>query len=103
MRQWFRVEEPDANPLLVVGRPVRNIDPPRGAFYRRRPVITPEQGRELQGLIEETGTELERVLAYYRVSALSEMTEGSYRRALEVLNRKLAKQSSQENGTHAQN
>jgi hypothetical protein len=65
-------------------------------------VITPEQVRELQGLIEETGTELERVLAYYRISALCEMTEGSYRRALEVLNRK-AKQSSQENGTHAQN
>jgi hypothetical protein len=65
-------------------------------------VITPEQVRELQGLIEETGTELERVLAYYRVSALSEMTEGSYRRALELLNRKLAKQS-QENGAHAQN
>jgi hypothetical protein len=66
-------------------------------------VITPEQVRELQGLIEETGTELERVLAYYRVSALSEMTESSYRRALELLNRKLTKQSSQENGTHAQN
>src|SRR6266851_7914873 len=66
-------------------------------------VITPEQVRELQGLIDETGTELERVLAYYRVAALSEMTEGSYRRALELLNRKLAKQSSQENGAHAQN
>jgi ERF superfamily len=64
-------------------------------------VITPEQVRELQRLIEETGTELERVLAYYRVSALGEMTEGLYRRALELLNRKLAKQSSQENGTHA--
>jgi hypothetical protein len=66
-------------------------------------VITPEQVRELQQLIEETGTELERVLAYYRVAALSEMTEGSYRRALELLNRKAAKQSSQENGAHAQN
>ena len=65
-------------------------------------VITPEQVRELQGLIEETGTELERVLAYYRVATLSEMTEGSYRRALDLLNRKLAKQSSQENGTRAQ-
>ena len=65
-------------------------------------VITPEQVRELQGLIEETGTELERVLAYYRVAALSEMTEGSYRRALELLNRKLTKQS-RENGAHAQN
>jgi hypothetical protein len=43
------------------------------------------------------------VLAYYRVAALSEMTEDLYRRALEVLNRKVAKQSSQEDGTHAQN
>jgi hypothetical protein len=66
-------------------------------------VITPEQVRELQQLIEETGTELERVLAYYRVAGLNEMTEGSYRRALELLNRKLAKQSGQENGAHAQN
>jgi hypothetical protein len=65
-------------------------------------VITPEQVRELQQLIEETGTEVERVLAFYRISALGEMTEGSYRRALDLLNRKLAKQSSQENGAHAQ-
>ncbi len=74
----------------------------RATFGSER-VITQEQVRELQRLIEETGTELERVLAYYRVSALSEMTEDSYRRALDLLNRKLAKQSSQENGTHAQN
>ena len=66
-------------------------------------VITPEQVRELQGLIEETGTELERVLTYYRISALDEMTESSYRRALDLLDRKLTKQSSQENGAHAQN
>ena len=32
MRQWFRIEEPDANPLLVVGRPVRNVDPQEGLF-----------------------------------------------------------------------
>ena len=37
--------------------------------------LRPEHVRELRGLIEETGTELERVLAYYRISALSEMTE----------------------------
>ena len=62
--------------------------------------ITAEQVRELEALIEETGTQLERVLAYYKVSALSEMSEVSYRRALELLNRKLAKQN-QENGVHA--
>jgi hypothetical protein len=32
MRQWFRIEESDANPLLVVGRPVRNIDLQEGLF-----------------------------------------------------------------------
>jgi hypothetical protein len=32
MWQWFRIEEPDANPLLVVGRPVRNVDPQEGLF-----------------------------------------------------------------------
>jgi hypothetical protein len=65
-------------------------------------LITAEQARQLQGLIEETGTDLERVLAYYKISALSEMTEASYRRALELLNRKLGKQS-QGGGAHAQN
>ena len=32
MRQWFRVEEPEADPALVAGRPVRNIDPQEGLF-----------------------------------------------------------------------
>jgi hypothetical protein len=32
MRQWFRVEEPGADPALVTGRPVRNIDPQEGLF-----------------------------------------------------------------------
>jgi ERF superfamily len=72
----------------------------RSALASER-VITPGQVGELQRLIDETGTELERVLAYYRISALSEMTEASYRRALELLNRKLAKQS-QGDGAHAQ-
>jgi hypothetical protein len=64
----------------------------RTAFGSERP-ITAEQVGELQGLIEETGTDLERVLAYYKISALSEMTEASYRRALDLLRRKLDKQS----------
>jgi hypothetical protein len=32
MRQWFRVEEPEADLALVAGRPVRNIDPQEGLF-----------------------------------------------------------------------
>jgi ERF superfamily len=73
----------------------------RTAFGSESP-ITAEQVRQLQGLIEETGTELERVLTYYKISALGEMTEASYRRALELLRRKLDKQS-QAAGAHAQN
>jgi hypothetical protein len=64
----------------------------RTAFGSERP-ITAEQTHELQGLIEQTGTDLDRVLSYYKISALTEMTDASYRRALELLNRKLGKQS----------
>src|SRR6266436_3290456 len=32
MRQWFRVAEPDADPAIVAGRPVRNLDPEEGLF-----------------------------------------------------------------------
>jgi hypothetical protein len=55
--------------------------------------INTEQVRQLHRLIEVTGTELDRVLAYYKLSSLDEMSEPTYRRALELLNRKLAKQS----------
>ena len=47
--------------------------------------------RELERLIDETETDLERVLAYYKVASLGEMNETAYRRAIEVLKRKLAK------------
>ena len=65
-------------------------------------LVTHKELHELKQRIEETGTELERVLAYYKLSSLEEMTEATYRRALELLNRKLAKQS-QEGGARAQN
>jgi hypothetical protein len=56
-------------------------------------VVTAEQVRELKSLIDDTDTELDRVLSYYRVSSLEEMRESSYRRAIELLNRKRAKQT----------
>ena len=64
-------------------------------------LISADEIRELERLIAETGTELERVLAYYKVASLGELTETTYRRAVEVLNRKLAKRSNQET-VHAQ-
>ncbi len=63
--------------------------------------INAEEVRELEKRIDDTGTDLERVLAYYKVASLGEMTETAYRRAVEVLNRKLAKHSNQET-VHAQ-
>ncbi len=63
--------------------------------------INAEEVRDLEKRIEDTGTDLERVLAYYKVASLSEMTESAYRRAVEVLNRKLAKRGNQET-VHAQ-
>ena len=40
MRQWFRVEEPEAAPALVAGRPVRNIDPQEGFSSTKRGTAT---------------------------------------------------------------
>jgi hypothetical protein len=64
--------------------------------------ITAEQVAQLQALIEQTATDLERVLAYYKIAALGEMTETTWRRALGVLQRKLGKQG-QGDGVHAEN
>lgn len=64
-------------------------------------LITAEEARQLRLLVDETGTELERVLTYYKINAVEEMREGSYRRAMELLSRKRAKQS-QGDHTHAQ-
>jgi len=64
-------------------------------------LITAEEARQLRLLVDETETELERVLSYYKVNSVEEMSEGSYRRAVELLNRKRAKQTQGENA-HAQ-
>jgi hypothetical protein len=60
------------------------------------PLVTAEEMRELRQRLEDTGTELERVLAYYRLLSLEQMTKGTYHRAIEVLNRKKAKQTQAE-------
>lgn len=65
-------------------------------------LVNADQVRDLQRLIEETGTELERVLVYYKLAALEEMTEPVYQRALELLNRKLTRQNQPET-VHVQN
>jgi hypothetical protein len=64
-------------------------------------LISADEVHELERLIGDTGTDLERVLAYYKVASLGEMTETSYQRAIEVLNRKLGNRRQREN-VHAQ-
>jgi hypothetical protein len=63
--------------------------------------INADEIHELEKLIGDTGTDLQRVLAYYKVSALGEMTANTYQRALDVLNRKLANRRQRET-VHAQ-
>jgi ERF superfamily protein len=63
--------------------------------------ISADEVHELEKLIGDTGTDLQRVLAYYKVAALGEMNETTYQRALEVLNRKLANRRQRET-VHAQ-
>jgi hypothetical protein len=69
--------------------------------HRLEALVTAEEVSELRQLVEDTGTELERVLAYYKLPSLEQMTGGTYRRAIEVLNRKKAKQMQREDA-HAQ-
>jgi hypothetical protein len=64
-------------------------------------LITLDEVSQLRSLVDETETELDRVLSYYKINSLEEMRESSYRRAVELLNRKRNKQS-QGNGRYAQ-
>ena len=74
----------------------------RYSAENRERLIRADEIRELEKLIDDTGTELERVLAYYKIASLGEITETNYRRAVEVLNRKLSKRGNRET-VHAQN
>jgi ERF superfamily len=65
-------------------------------------LITTEELHDLQQLIEETNTEVERVLAYYKLSSLEKMPEGTYRRAVDLLKQKKARQN-RETNAHAEN
>jgi hypothetical protein len=85
--------EDDRHEARNRGAAIRDFHPERN--------VSPSQITELEQLIDSTGTELERVLAYYKIASLEEMTEPVYRRALELLNRKRAAQSQQE-ANHAQ-
>ena len=62
----------------------------------RRGHITTAQAQEIRRLIEETGTELEKVLEHFHVRSIAEMNDGNYRKALTVLHKKRDKAAAQE-------
>jgi len=62
----------------------------------RRGHITTAQAQEIRSLIDETGTELEKVLEHFHVRSIAEMNDGNYRKALTVLHKKRDKAAAQE-------
>jgi ERF superfamily len=63
--------------------------------------IGPEQARELARLLEKSGTEVERVLEYFKVARLEDLSEAAHRKALQILSRKRAQGAARE-ASHAQ-
>jgi G3E family GTPase len=58
--------------------------------------IGPEKAGQLSELLAETGTEVERVLEYFKVSRLEDLTESAHRKALQILSRKRARSAAKE-------
>ncbi len=81
-------------------RPDNGTAPKEGQTNDR--LITPEEARVLCDLIDQTGTDVEKVLEYYRVARIEEMTESTYRRAEEALERKRSRQTGREECADAQ-
>ena len=54
------------------------------------PVISQEQAGQIYELIEQTGTDVAKMLEYFKISKIEEMTAGVYGRAVQALKRKQA-------------
>jgi hypothetical protein len=64
-------------------------------------LVSREQVTEIQLLIEQTGTEVAKMLEYFKISKIEEMTTVMYGRAVQALRRKPAV-GANHGGTHAQ-
>jgi hypothetical protein len=64
------------------------------------PVISREQLSQVQQLIEDTGTDTAKMLEYFKISRIEEMTTIMYGRAVHALRRKHASGANQD-GAHA--
>lgn len=65
-------------------------------------VISNEQVTEIQLLIEQTGTDVAKMLEYFKISKIEKMTTVMYGRAVQALRRKPVV-SANHGGTHAKN
>jgi len=63
--------------------------------------IGPEKAGQLGELLAQAGTEVERVLEYFKVSRLEDLTESAHHKALQILSRKRARSAGRE-AHHAQ-
>jgi len=54
------------------------------------PLITAEQARQVYELVEQTATDVAKMLEYFRISKIEEMTASVYGRAIQALRRKRA-------------
>jgi len=52
------------------------------------PVINQEQAGQIYELVEQTGTDVVKMLEYFKISKIEEMTTGMYGRAIRALKRK---------------
>jgi hypothetical protein len=52
------------------------------------PVLSQEQAGQIYELIEQTGTDVAKMLEYFKISKIEEMTTGMYGRAIRALKRK---------------
>ncbi len=59
------------------------------------PVISQEQAGQIDELIEQTGTDVAKMLEYFKISKIEEMTASVYGRAVQALKRKQATAANQ--------
>jgi hypothetical protein len=81
------------NERMQAGDSVRTVEPA---------TIGPEKAHQLSELLAKTGTEVERVLDYFKVTRLEDLSEAAHRKALQILERKRSQNGRKEAASHAQ-
>jgi hypothetical protein len=78
-------EDPDANASQEMNR-VR----PQSPASRNRGIITEEQAAELQLLVDKSGIDADKFLAYYKTKSLDTFPSSSFNEAIRTLNKRMS-------------